>query len=74
MADTTDSKKNPFAVLDDDEDGAIKVSSNNMRAKKNPNKGGNPKKQKKMTDRKAGYGSQPGYTKGGKAQRDKIMS
>jgi len=70
MADTTDSKKNPFAaLLDDDEDGAINVSSDNMRAKKNPNKGGNPKKQKKMTDRKAGYGSQPGFAKGGKGPK-----
>jgi len=55
MADTVASKKNPFAALDNDDDldGAINVPDN-MRASKNPNKGGNPKKQKKKDDRKQG--------------------
>lgn len=66
MADTS-SKKNTYALLDDDEDAEI-VVSNNMRATKNPNKGGNPKKQRQKTDRKAGAGSQPIRKKPSKAQ------
>merc|ERR1711988_500140 len=42
-----------------------------MRAKKNPNKGGDPKKQKKMNDRKEGHGSQPGFAKKSKKKFDK---
>jgi len=45
--------------MDDDNE----PSNTSMRASKNPNKGGNPKKQKKQTDKKAGHGSQPGYAK-----------
>lgn len=53
--------QNPFDVLGVDDELNPGPVSSNMRAKKNPNKGGDPHKQKKKDDKKAGHGSQPAH-------------